>query len=37
MRNLVFVIPGKWNYGFNDLFAIRLINEQIPILLSDKV
>lgn len=31
MKNLVFVIPEKWNYGFNNLFAIRLINIQIPI------
>ena len=31
MKNLGFVIPEKWNYGFNSLFAIRLINIQIPI------
>ena len=31
MKNMVFVIPEKWNYGFNELFAIRLINKQIPI------
>lgn len=36
MKNLVFVIPEKWNYGFNSLFAIRLINIQIPIYQADK-
>ena len=37
MKNLVFVIPEKWSYGFNNLFSIGLINIQLPVLQSDKV
>lgn len=31
MKNLVFAIPEKWNYGFNDSIAIILINIQIQV------
>ena len=31
MKSLVFVILGKWNYGFNDSIAIILINIQIQV------
>lgn len=35
MKNLVFMIPEKWSYGFNDLFSTRLINIQLPIYRAD--